>query len=228
MTYLRKFLLGLAAAFGVPWLVMVIHPVLTAQKLEPLPYDKDRDGIEGVYPGAGIYRQGQLVYVREGCTQCHTQVIRDSQHHLGYNGIMDGWKKGWGSDQSAEPRHVTRANTPYDYIGEPVAPLGVQRTGPDLANFGYRASDRAEVHVQLYAPQAHASWSVMPGFRHLYIVRKIEGKGSANALDLPEPFAPKKGFEIVPTRDAEELVEYLLSLKKDSPVPGKVIAESDQ
>jgi hypothetical protein len=84
------------------------------------------------------------------------------------------------------------------------------------------------VHVQLYAPQAHASWSVMPGFRHLYTVQKIQGNGSANALELPRPFTAKKGFEVVPTRDAEELVNYLLSLKKDSPVPGKVYAEADK
>jgi cbb3-type cytochrome oxidase cytochrome c subunit len=87
MKHLRKFMLGVAAAFGLPWLILIIIPVLKAQKLAPEPYDKDRDGVEGVYPGAGIYRQGQLVYLREGCTQCHTQMIRPS-----FNGIMDGWK----------------------------------------------------------------------------------------------------------------------------------------
>ena len=222
MTSLRKFVLGLAAAFALPWLLLVMIPSLRAQKLSTLAYDKDRDGIEGVYPGAGIYRQGQIVYQREGCTQCHTQMIRPS-----FNGIMDGWKKGWGSDQSETPRHVVRSSTMRDYLGEPVAPLGVQRNGPDLANFGYRAKDRASLHVQLYAPQAQDKWSVMPAFRHLYTVRKIQGKGASNALALPKPFAPKKGFEVVPKTEAEELVNYLLSLKKDAPVPGQVIATAD-
>lgn len=222
MTSLRKFVFGLAAAFGLPWLLLIIIPALKAQKLTTLAYDKDRDGIEGVYPGAGIYRQGQLVYLREGCNQCHTQMIRPS-----FIGIMDGWKKGWGSDQSDIPREVVRSTNMRDYLGEPVAPLGVQRTGPDLANFGYRAKDRATLHVQLYAPRAQDKWSVMPSFRSLYTVQKIQGTGSAHALDLPKPFAPKKGFEVVPTTEAEELVNYLLSLKKDSPVPGQVVAGAE-
>lgn len=222
MTSLRKFVLGLGAAFGIPWLLLVIIPVLRAQKLTAVPYDKDRDGIEGVYPGTGIYRQGQLVYGREGCTQCHTQMIRPS-----FNGIMDGWKKGWGSDQSDIPREVVRSSTMRDYLGEPVAPLGVQRNGPDLANFGYRAKDRATLHVQLYAPRAQDKWSVMPAFRHLYTVQKVQGNGSKDALELPKPFAPKKGLEVVPTREADLLVDYLLSLKKDAPVPGQVVADAE-
>jgi cytochrome c oxidase cbb3-type subunit 2 len=220
MSSLSKFVFGLAAAFGLPWLVLVIIPTLKAQKLTTLSYDKDRDGIEGVYPGSGIYRQGQLVYLREGCVQCHTQMIRPP-----FPGIGDGWKKGWGSDQSAQPKHVVRSSTMRDYLGEPVAPLGVQRNGPDLANLGYRAKDAATLHVQLYAPRAHEGWSIMPAFRNLYKVQKIQGSGTNDALDLPKPFAPKKGYEVVPTDDARELVKYLLSLKKDAPIPGQVVAE---
>jgi cytochrome c oxidase cbb3-type subunit II len=212
---------GVAAAFGLPWLILIIIPVLRAQKLAPEPYDKDRDGVEGVYPGAGIYRQGQLVYLREGCAQCHTQMIRPS-----FSGIMDGWKKGWGSDQSPQPRQVVRPSNMLDYLGEPVAPLGVQRNGPDLANFGYRAKDAASLHVQLYAPQVHEHRSIMPAFRHLYEVRKIEAAKSNDALDLPKPFAPKKGYEVVPTQAAKLLVNYLLSLKKDAPIPGQVPADA--
>lgn len=222
MTNPRKFVFGLAAAFGVPWLLLVIIPVLRAQKLVPVAYDKEKDGIEGVYPGSGIYRQGQLVYSREGCVQCHTQMIRPS-----FNGIMDGWKKGWGSDQGDIPHDVVRPSTMRDYLGEQVAPLGVQRTGPDLANFGYRAKGRAALHVQFYAPRAQDAWSIMPSYAHLYKVQPVQGNGSANALDLPRPSAPKKGYEVVPTAEAEELVSYLLSLKKDAPVPGQNVAEAD-
>lgn len=222
MTNLRKFVLGLSAAFGIPWLLLVIIPVLRAQKLLPTAYDKEKDGIEGFYPGAGVYRQGQLVYAREGCVQCHTQMIRPS-----FNGIMDGWKKGWGSDQGETPREVVRSSTMRDYLGEPVAPLGVQRNGPDLANFGYRAKDRASLHVQLYAPRAQDAWSIMPSFRHLYQVQRVQGNGSAHALSLPRKYAAKKGYEVVPTTEAEELVNYLLSLKKDAPVPGQVVAGPD-
>lgn len=227
MTGSRKFLFGLAGAFGVPWLVLVIIPVIKAQKLTPEAYDKDRDGIEGVYPSTSVDRQGQLVYISEGCTQCHTQMVRTT-----VAGINDGWKKGWGSDQSERPRHVVRPSKWEDYMGEPVAPLGIQRNGPDLANYGYRApKERAAIHLKLYAPRAtkETAWSIMPSYRHLYKVKPVEGNGAANALefpdDSPKELKPKKGFEVVPTEAAEQLVDYLLSLKKDAPVPGEVVAE---
>lgn len=221
MTSSRKFLFGLAAAFGAPWLLLVVIPVISAQKMVPEAYDKDRDGLDGVYPSTTVDRQGQMVYVSEGCAQCHTQMIRPS-----FAGIADGWKKGWGSDQSDEPKHVVRPSKWLDYSGESVAPLGIQRNGPDLANYGYRApAERARLHVKLYAPRAISTWSNMPAYRHLYRVKPVEGNGSAHALDLPSEFRPKKGYEVVPTPAAEQLVDYLLSLKKDAPVPGEVVAE---
>ena len=225
----RKFILWLALSFGFPWLLLVVVPAIRYQGLTPQAYNKDADGIEGVYPGSSNqYHDGARIYAREGCVQCHTQMIRPS-----FAGIGDGWKKGWGSDQSPIPKTFVRPSTAWDYLGERVALLGVQRNGPDLANAGYRyldkdgIADRNAVHVQLYAPKAVAQWSVMPSFRHLYKVRPIEGNGARNALKLPEKFAPKKDFEVVPTPEAEELVNYLLALKKDAPVPGsQVVAEA--
>lgn len=226
MTSFRKLVLGLVFSFGLPWLVLIVIPALWSQKRAPIAYDKDRDGMDGVYPGKAIYRQGQIVYAREGCVQCHTQMIRPS-----FAGISDGWKKGWGSDQSDVPHDAVRASTPYDYIGEPVAPLGVQRNGPDLANAGYRftdkegKTDRNALHVQLYDPRGKHKWSIMPSFRHLYLYRLKEGKGSAYALKLPNTPSNSK-YEVIPTPEAEDLVNYILSLKKDAPVPGQVVAEA--
>ncbi|MEY4484831.1 MAG: hypothetical protein RL693_2283 [Verrucomicrobiota bacterium] len=217
----QKFIYGLGICFGLPWLILIIIPALSAQKLMPKTYDKEKDGIEGLYPGAGIHRQGQLVYLREGCVQCHTQMIRPT-----FAGMSDGIKKGWGSDQSETPPDVIRSSNMRDYLGEPVAPLGVQRNGPDLANVGYRLKDKAAVHVHLYAPRSVTPWSIMPNFRHLYKTQPIQGNGSPNALDLPKEYAPKKGFEVVPTQEAIELVSYLFSLKKDAPLPGQVVAEA--
>jgi cytochrome c oxidase cbb3-type subunit II len=226
MSNFRRFVFFLFLAFFVPWFVMVVQ-VIRAQKISPESYDKDRDGRDGVFPGKTVYLQGQLVYQREGCVQCHTQMIRPS-----YQGVTDGWKKGWGSDQSATPKDPVRPNVLLDYYNEPVAPLGIMRLGPDLANYGYRVpttkvdtvevADRNLVHLHLYAPKALNDWSIMPGYRNLYIVRDIEGKGSSDALKFPEGTGPGKDKEVVPTPEAEQLVTYLLSLKKDAPIPGQV------
>lgn len=221
MTNFPKFIYGLAFAFGLPWLLLIIIPTLRGEKLEPIAYEKERDEMEGEYPGAGIYRQGQLVYLQEGCTQCHTQLIRPS-----FEGLTDGWKKGWGQDQADIPRTATRPSTMRDYLGEPVAPLGYQRNGPDLANLGYRLpEDDGAIHLHLYAPRETHEWSVMPSFRHLYKVQPIQGAGSPHALNLPDHLSPGEGLEVVPTSNAQELVKYLRSLKKDAPIPGDVPKE---
>jgi cbb3-type cytochrome oxidase cytochrome c subunit len=219
MTSIRKFIALIALTFALPWLALIMVPALMAQKLVPLKYDKDKDGRDGVYPGKPIYRQGQLVYAREGCVQCHTQMIRPS-----YWGIIDQWKKGWGSDQTDAPAQPTRTSSPYDFMSEPFAYLGIARIGPDLANAGYRLEkmSRAEIHGHLYQPASSNAWSIMPSFRHLYKITKDEG--GAVKVKVSGEFAPPAGQAIVPTQDAEVLVDYLLSLKNDSPLPGTVVS----
>jgi cytochrome c oxidase cbb3-type subunit 2 len=211
----RTFILGLAASFGLPWLCLIVLPAMKYQQLTPVAYDKEKDGVEGFYPPASVNGQGQLVYIREGCNQCHTQMIRPVQ--LG----LDGWYKGWGQDQEGRPAVAVRPNVLHDYLGEKYALLGVQRIGPDLANFGWRGGDANAIHVHLYAPRAVHDWSTMPAYIGLYKVQKIQGPASNRALKLPKKFAPPAGFEVVPTPEADRLVEYLLSLKKDHPIPGQ-------
>lgn len=213
MTDLRKFIFALVATFGLPWLFVVVLPVLQYQSLSPVAYDKDADGIEGYYPPQTINRQGQLVYAREGCVQCHTQMIRPGP--LG----LDSWKQGWGQDQEVRPAEPVRVTEMLDFLGEEYAFLGIQRNGPDLANAAWRFSDRKTLHQMLYSPQSLHDWSNKPPYEHLYEVRLVQGERSDKALDLPAGFGPGRKYEVVPTSDAEDLVDYILSLKKDFPVP---------
>lgn len=215
MTNFRTFILGLVASFGLPWLCLIVIPAMQYEHLTPVAYDKDKDGVEGYFPPAPVNGQGKLVYVREGCNQCHTQMIRPSQFGL------DGWYKGWGQDQEGRPAAAVRPSVMRDYLGEKYALLGVQRIGPDLANFGWRAGDAHALHLRLYAPRILHDWTTMPAYTHLYRVQKIQGPASEHALQLPRKFAPPVGYEVVPTPEADRLVEYLLSLKKDYPVPGQ-------
>jgi cytochrome c oxidase cbb3-type subunit 2 len=218
MSQFRTFILALIASFGLPWLCLIVVPAVKYQALTQIAYDKDRDGVEGLYPPAPINRQGQLVYAREGCVQCHTQMIRPTQLAL------DGWRKGWGQDQEARPAAAVRSNNLRDYLGEPFAFLGVQRNGPDLTNYGWRAPERSKIHQMLFAPRSLHDWSNMPSFAHLYTERLAQGQPADKALKLPKKFAVKEGYEVIPTPEAEALVDYLLSLKKDYPVPGESAA----
>lgn len=61
----------------------------------------------------------------------------------------------------------------------------------------------------------------MPPFAFLYKVQPIVGEGSPNAVAITadSEYAPEPGYEVVPTRRAEALVEYMLSLKIDYSLP---------
>ena len=57
----RSFILGLAAAFALPWLFLIVLPAMNYQSLTRVAYDKDKDGVEGFYPGAVVDGEGQLI-----------------------------------------------------------------------------------------------------------------------------------------------------------------------
>ncbi|MBL9146297.1 MAG: cbb3-type cytochrome c oxidase subunit II [Verrucomicrobiaceae bacterium] len=218
MTDFRTFVLKLVAAFGAPWLLLIVWPSISYQSLAPIAYNKDKgDELDGAYmfPMSSVNHSGATIYAQEGCAQCHSQMIRPPQMGL------DAWRKGWGQDQSDRPAEPTRATVLRDYVGEKYAYLGVSRIGPDLANAGYRFENATQVHLHLYEPKAVNPWSTMPSYKHLYIVRKQQGPDSTKALPLVgTAYAPRDGFEVVPTPEAEQLAAYILSLKRDYPIPG--------
>ncbi len=195
--------LGIFFALAFSWTGIVLVNQISYGDLTPV-YDEN-DGI--AYPQAlpGIAQQGRLVYQDLGCVYCHTQQVR----RPGFGADIE---RGWGERQS-----VAR-----DYIREPRVFLGSMRTGPDLRNVGTRYVDTPTSkagsewhHRHLYDPQITSPGSNMPPFKFLYETRKIVGEPSVNAIThlLPEQYQPEAGYEVVPTKRAESLVAYLLSLK---------------
>ena len=87
---------------------------------------------------------------------------------------------------------------------------------------------RGEIGITfyLYNPQIVSKGSTMPPFAFLYDVRQIAGKPSEEALTFPpdSEYAPEIN-EVVPTRRAKALVEYLLSLKINYSLPEAPILE---
>lgn len=218
MTNFRPFVLKLIAAFGVPWLLLIVLPAVNYQSVSPVAYNKDKgDELDSNYyfPLSSVNHTGAAIYAKEGCVHCHSQMIRPAQVAL------DAWRKGWGQDQSDRAPEPVRSSVLADYFGEKQAFLGLARVGPDLTNAGYRFENTTQVHMHLYQPKAVNAWSTMPSYRHLYEVRKMQGPASAKALPLAgTAYAPAEGYEVVPTPDAELLATYILSLKRDYPTPG--------
>ncbi|MBU6411668.1 MAG: cbb3-type cytochrome c oxidase subunit II, partial [Verrucomicrobia bacterium] len=116
--------------------------------------------------------------------------------------------RGWG----------VRGSVARDYLWDDPVQLGNLRAGPDLANVGARLGNVTWQLLHLYAPQSVVKGSAMPPFRFLFRVEKIGGAPSPDALQLPKPFAPAPGYEVVPTRDARNLAAYLVSLHADVPL----------
>jgi cbb3-type cytochrome oxidase cytochrome c subunit len=73
-------------------------------------------------------------------------------------------------------------------------------------------------HVHLYSPRSINTDSNMPSYRFLYRARRISDARSADALKLTGSDAPRQGWEIVPTFDANCLVAYLVSLNQSHPL----------
>ncbi|MCX6874184.1 MAG: hypothetical protein NTW21_10305 [Verrucomicrobia bacterium] len=221
---LRKFILGLAASFGLAWLVVVVIPFIKMRNLQPIMLSKELDGVVGVfYPKrAGRIVNGAKVYGENGCYLCHTQVVRPT-----YAG-NDLYRPDWGGLVKDPERGDTRRETnAYDFEGETFAHLGTTRMGPDLSNVTRRleatvvatgsGSPAALLYAHLYDPRRTPALrnSACPSHRYLFTQREIKGQPSADAL----PFGGSATTELVPSADAKALVSYLLAMKKDQVPP---------
>ena len=102
--------------------------------------------IKGLKPLSPLQLAGRDIYIREGCSVCHSQMIRPLRAEVERYG------------------HYTVAgelvyNHPFLF--------GSKRTGPDLARVGGLYSD-AWHRAHLYDPRAVVPESNMPGFTWLF------------------------------------------------------------
>jgi cytochrome c oxidase cbb3-type subunit 2 len=105
-----------------------------------------------------------------------------------------------------------RRSVAEDFLYDSPAMPGSQRIGPDLANVGARQPDVNWQLRHLYDPQKEVPGSLMPSYRHLFEKRR------AGKVPSPNAVASEGNYEILPTRDANALVAYLLSLRTDTAI----------
>jgi cytochrome c oxidase cbb3-type subunit 2 len=220
---LRTFILGLSATFAVAWLAVVVIPYLKMRNLAPVPMTAE-PGSAVFYPKrTGRVSDGAKVYAENGCYLCHTQVVRPT-----YAG-NDLYRPDWGGMQNDESRGDTRRETnAFDFTGESFAQIGLNRIGPDLSNLGRRmdlmvakgADAKGWLYQHLYDARLNPErWdSSCPPMPFLFEKRRVTGAGSPDAI----PVDKGEGYELVPSPAARALVSYLLSLKKDHPVPASL------
>ena len=131
---------------NVGWLIVMIILVVSVGglvQIVPLYFQKSTtQPIAGLKPYSALQLTGRDVYVREGCYNCHSQMVRPF-------------------------RAETERYGPYSVAGEYVydRPFqwGSKRTGPDLARVGGRYTD--EWHrIHLMNPRDLVPESNMPGY----------------------------------------------------------------
>jgi cytochrome c oxidase cbb3-type subunit 2 len=104
--------------------------------------DSTVEKVEGVRPYTPLELAGRNIYMREGCYNCHSQMIRPFR------------------DEAERYGHYSlAAESMYDHPFQ----WGSKRTGPDLARVGNRYSDGW--HVQhLTNPRSVVPESIMPTY----------------------------------------------------------------
>ncbi|MDF0544201.1 cytochrome-c oxidase, cbb3-type subunit II [Sphingobium sp. H39-3-25] len=107
--------------------------------------DSTIEKVEGVRPYTPLELAGRNIYIREGCYNCHSQMIRPFR------------------DETERYGHYSlAAESMYDHPFQ----WGSKRTGPDIARVGGKYSD--EWHVQhLKDPRAVVPESIMPTYPFL-------------------------------------------------------------
>jgi len=107
--------------------------------------DSTVEKVEGVRPYTPLELAGRNIYIREGCSSCHSQMIRPFR------------------DETERYGHYSlAAESMYDHPFQ----WGSKRTGPDLARVGGRYSD--EWHVQhMKDPRSVVPESIMPPYAFL-------------------------------------------------------------
>jgi len=101
--------------------------------------------VEGVRPYTPLELTGRNVYIREGCYNCHSQMIRPFR-----------------DEQERYGNYSLAAESMYDHPFQ----WGSKRTGPDLARVGGKYSDEWQVS-HLKDPRSVVPESIMPGYAFL-------------------------------------------------------------
>ncbi len=188
---LMAVLIAVVVAMG--GLVEIVPLMHQAEAIEPLP---------GVEPYPPLELAGRDVYVREGCYNCHSQMVRTL-------------------------RFETERYGHYSLAGESVYDRphqwGSKRTGPDLARVGGRYSDDWH-RVHLINPRDVVPESNMPSYpwldRNLLNPEQVETR-IRTLQRLGDPYSDEQvagaAEEVRGKTELDAVVAYLQGLGRHAP-----------
>jgi cytochrome c oxidase cbb3-type subunit 2 len=126
--------------------ILVVISIGGIVELAPLFYlDSTIEEVDGMRPYTPLEQRGRDIYIREGCYNCHSQMIRPLRDEVERYG-----------------HYSLAAESMYDHPFQ----WGSKRTGPDLARVGGKYSD--EWHRDhMRQPQSVVPESIMPAYGFL-------------------------------------------------------------
>ena len=191
---------------NIGWMALLIAVVISfggLAEIVPLMYQAETvKPLPGVTPYPALQLAGRDIYVREGCYNCHSQMVRTL-------------------------RHETERYGHYSLAGESVydRPFqwGSKRTGPDLARIGGRYSDDWH-RVHLMNPRDVVPVSNMPGYPFLAeaAVNPAAVARNMRALQtLGDPYTDEEiegaAAAVAGKSELDALIAYLQALGKNAP-----------
>ncbi|MEM8560762.1 MAG: cytochrome-c oxidase, cbb3-type subunit II [Pseudomonadota bacterium] len=179
-------------------LIIVALSFGTLVELVPLLFLKETNTpIAGLKPLPALELEGRDIYIREGCNNCHSQMIRPLR---------------------AETERYGHYSVAGEFVYDHPFLWGSKRTGPDLARVGKRYSDDWH-RAHLYNPRDVVPESNMPAYPWLFdnvINAKITGGKMAALRKVGVPYtdADIAGAEaaVSDKREIDALVAYLQQL----------------
>lgn len=181
-------------------LVLVVVAISFGALVEivPLFFIKETtEPVDGLKPYTALQLEGRDIYIREGCNNCHSQMIRPM-------------------------RAETERYGHYSVAGESVYDhpflWGSKRTGPDLARVGGRYSDDWH-RAHLFNPRDVVPESNMPAFPWLFDAKLTGEDTPAKMRALRMVGVPYQDADIAGAKAAvegkteiEALIAYLQNL----------------
>ena len=179
-------------------LILIAISLGAMVQITPLMFQQQTmEPVKGLKPYTALQMEGRDIYIREGCSGCHSQMVRPFR---------------------AETERYGHYSVAGESVWERPFLWGSKRTGPDLARVGERYSD--EWHrVHLINPRDVVPESNMPGYPWLeenILDGKDTGKKLAIFQSLGVPYTDEDiaGAEaaVKGKTEMEALIAYLQSL----------------
>ncbi len=102
--------------------------------------------IASVKPYTPLELEGRDLYIREGCNNCHSQLVRPFR---------------------SEVKRYGEYSKSGEYVYDHPFLWGSKRTGPDLHRLGGKYNDNWHFN-HMYDPQSTSPGSIMPGYKWMY------------------------------------------------------------